>query len=95
MRPGLRLGVLAPCASLSAAGLFAQPKDFSGFGLGVEGLGSTQDRVIDASAKKHSKLIEKLTLGFGYGLIEGGADVDSVFNLACLHFAAVSPGYHS
>ena len=59
----------------------------------VEGLGSPQGRAIDASAKLHYEMTEKLNLGFGYRTIEGGADVDTVFNFAWLHFAAISIGY--
>lgn len=63
------------------------------FVFDVEGLGSPQGRAIDASAKIHYKLTRRLNLGFGYRTIEGGADVDSVYNFAWIHFAAVSLGY--
>jgi len=59
----------------------------------VEGLGAPQGRAIDASLKFHYRLGEKWDVGFGYRTIEGGADVDSVFNFAWLHFGAVSLGY--
>ena len=61
--------------------------------LDVEALGASQGRAIDGSLKWHYKLSDKLNVGFGYRTIEGGADVDSVFNFAWLHFAAVSLGY--
>jgi len=61
--------------------------------LDVEGLGAPQGRAIDGSLKWHFKLNDNLNVGFGYRTIEGGANVDSVFNFAWLHFAAVSLGY--
>lgn len=63
------------------------------FVFDIEGLGATQGRAIDASAKFHYRLTKKLNLGFGYRTIEGGANADSVYNFAWLHFAAVSLGY--
>ena len=61
--------------------------------LDVEALGASQGRAIDGSLKWHYKLSDNLNVGFGYRTIEGGADVDSVFNFAWLHFASVSLGY--
>lgn len=67
--------------------------DSSYFVLDVEALGASQGRAIDASLKWHYKLSDHLNIAFGYRTIEGGADVDSVFTFAWLHFAAVSLGY--
>lgn len=63
------------------------------FVLDVEGSGAPQGRAIDASAKLHYRLTDRLNLGMGYRTIEGGADVESVYNFAWLNFAAFSLGY--
>jgi hypothetical protein len=63
------------------------------FVFDFEGLGSPQGRALDASAKFHYKLTDHLNVGVGYRTLEGGADVDSVFNFAWLHFAAASIGW--
>jgi hypothetical protein len=55
-----------------------------------EGLGSTQGRAFDIAAKLGYELSDDWELAFGYRTIEGGADVDTVYNFAWLHFAVVS-----
>jgi len=61
--------------------------------LDVEAAAASQGRAIDGSLKWHYELGHNLNLGLGYRTIEGGADVDKVFNFAWLHFAAISLGY--
>jgi hypothetical protein len=59
----------------------------------VEGLGSKQGRAIDALLKLDFALSDRWTLGAGYRTIEGGADVDTVYNFAWLHFGVASLRY--
>jgi hypothetical protein len=56
----------------------------------LEGLGSKQGRAIDALLKVDIALSDRWTLGAGYRTIEGGADVDTVYNFAWLHFGVAS-----
>jgi hypothetical protein len=55
-----------------------------------EGLGSTQGRAFDIAVKVAYRLAERWQLAFGYRTIEGGADVDDVYNFAWLHFGVAS-----
>ncbi len=57
------------------------------FLLDFEGLGASQGRAFDIAAKLACKLSDQWELGFGYRTIEGGADVERVYNFAWLHFA--------
>jgi hypothetical protein len=59
----------------------------------IEGLGSKQGRAIDALLKLDYALSHRWTFGVGYRTIEGGADVESVYNFAWLHFGVVSVRY--
>ena len=59
----------------------------------VEGLGSKQGRAIDALLKIEVALSDRWALGAGYRTIEGGADVDAVYNFAWLHFGVASLRY--
>lgn len=61
--------------------------------LDVEGLGAPQGRAIDGALKLNVALTDRWTLGAGYRAIEGGADVESVYTFAWLHFGVVSLGY--
>jgi hypothetical protein len=63
------------------------------FVLDTEALGAAQGRAIDLSTRLAYQLREGLELAAGYRTIEGGADVESVFNFAWLHFAVVSLRY--
>jgi hypothetical protein len=60
------------------------------FALDVDGMGAPQGRAIDVSAKMRYSFSDPWQLAFGYRAIEGGADVDSVYNFAWLHFAVAS-----
>jgi hypothetical protein len=55
-----------------------------------EGLGASQGRAFDIAAKLKYSLSDHWELGAGYRTIEGGADVDRVYNFAWLHFAVGS-----
>jgi hypothetical protein len=60
------------------------------FNLDFEGLGAPQGRAFDISAKMGYALSDTWELGFGYRTIEGGADVERVYNFAWLHFVVAS-----
>jgi len=60
------------------------------FVLDFEGLGASQGRAFDIAAKLSYALSDNWELGFGYRTIEGGADVERVYNFAWLHFAVGS-----
>lgn len=64
-----------------------------GLTLEVDGLASTQGRAFDVAAKLQYELTDRWNAAFGYRTIEGGADVDDVFNFAWLNFAVASIGY--
>ncbi len=64
------------------------------FLLDFEGLGASQGRAFDVAAKLGYKISDRWGLGFGYRTIEGGADVESVYNFAWLHFVVGSLRYN-
>ncbi len=57
------------------------------FLLDFEGLGASQGRAFDVAAKLGYTLSNRWEVAFGYRTIEGGADVEQVYNFAWLHFA--------
>jgi hypothetical protein len=59
----------------------------------VDGLGAPQGRAIDALLKFNVRMGDNWWLGAGYRTIEGGADVESVFTFAWIHFGVVSAAY--
>ncbi len=59
----------------------------------LDGLAGGPGRAFDISAKLVYSFSDDWELGFGYRTIEGGADVDSVFNFAWLNFAVASLRY--
>lgn len=63
------------------------------FLLDVDALGAPQGRAVDLSAKVGYRLADRWELAFGYRAIEGGADVEQVYNFAWLHFAVASLRY--
>ncbi len=52
------------------------------FVLDFDGLAASQGRAFDAAARLAYTLSESVEMGFGYRVIEGGADVDQVYNFA-------------
>jgi hypothetical protein len=60
------------------------------FMLDLDGLAATQGRAFDVAAKLGYSLSDRWELAFGYRTIEGGADVEKVYNFAWLHFAVGS-----
>ena len=56
----------------------------------LDGFASPQGRAFDGVAKLVWRPTSRLDIGAGYRTIEGGADVDTVYNFAWLHFAVAS-----
>jgi hypothetical protein len=79
-----------PLAYFSATRMLS---DRASFVFDLEGLGSPQGRALDGVAKVDFTLTDRWTLGAGYRTVEGGADVESVYTFAWLHFGVVSLGY--
>jgi hypothetical protein len=59
-------------------------------GVDADALAGGPGRAIDAAIKAGYDLSDRWTLSVGYRTVEGGADVESVYNFAWLHYAAVS-----
>lgn len=76
-----------PLAHLSGE---ARLSDRWRFLLDFEGLGAPQGRAFDIAAKFACSLTDHWELAVGYRTIEGGADVERVYNFAWLHFAVGS-----
>jgi hypothetical protein len=55
-----------------------------------DGLAGGPGRAFDSALKLTYELHDRLRLGAGYRTLEGGADVDSVYNFAWLHYGIVS-----
>jgi hypothetical protein len=72
----------------------AQLSDRWRFMLDVDGLAAPQGRAFDIAAKMAVALSDRWDMAFGYRTIEGGADVEQVFNFAWLHFATASFRLH-
>ena len=66
-----------------------------GFHLLVDfnGLAGGPGRAFDVSAKVAYELTDDLGVSLGYRTVEGGADVDAVYNFAWLHYAVASVWY--
>lgn len=60
------------------------------FLIDLDALAGGPGRAEDLSIKLRYKLNKKLSISGGYRTIEGGADVEEVYNFAWLHFAIVS-----
>jgi hypothetical protein len=63
------------------------------FVFDFEGLGSTQGRALDGVAKLTYDVTPHWRVGGGYRALEGGADVDSVFTFAFIHYGLASVAY--
>ncbi len=61
--------------------------------LDIEGAGASQGRAIDAALKVAYKWPCGWHAGAGYRTLEGGADNNSVYTFAWLHFAFFEIGY--
>ena len=60
------------------------------FLLDFDGMGAPQGRAFDIAAKMGYAVSDRWELAFGYRTIEGGADVERVYNFAWLHFAVAA-----
>jgi hypothetical protein len=60
------------------------------FHLNMDGLAAPQGRAFDISFKTEYDLSNNWTVGAGYRMLEGGADVDKVYAFAWLHYATAS-----
>jgi hypothetical protein len=58
--------------------------------LDFDGLAAPQGRAFDVGARLGYAVSDRLELSLGYRMIEGGADVERVYNFAWLHFAVAS-----
>lgn len=63
------------------------------FVFDIEGLGSTQGRALDGSLKLTYDVTPHWRVGGGYRGLEGGADVESVFTFAFIHYGLASVAY--
>ncbi|UCF06546.1 MAG: hypothetical protein JSV33_05835 [bacterium] len=59
----------------------------------LDALAGGPGRAEDLALKLGYKLNKRLNISVGYRTLEGGADVDRVYNFAWLHFATVSVSY--
>jgi hypothetical protein len=56
----------------------------------LDGLAGGPGRAFDAALKVRYNLTDRLGIAAGYRTLEGGADVDSVYNFAWLHYGVFS-----
>jgi len=61
--------------------------------LDVDALAGGPGRAEDASFKLYADISRHWSASFGYRTVEGGADVDEVYNFAWLHYAVASVTY--
>ncbi len=61
--------------------------------LDVEGLAAPQGRAIDAALVVQYRWRDSLTTRLGYRVLEGGADNDSVYTFAWVHYALLGVQY--
>jgi hypothetical protein len=58
-----------------------------------EGLGASQGRALDGAAKITYDITPRVHIGVGYRLLDGGVDVQSVYNFARIHYGMASLGF--
>ena len=58
--------------------------------MDADALAGGPGRAVDAAVKAGYDLGESWTLSAGYRTLEGGADVNSVYSFAWLHYAVLS-----
>jgi len=61
--------------------------------LDMDALAGGPGRAEDASLKLYADVGERWSISAGYRTVEGGADVDEVYNFAWLHYAVASLSY--
>lgn len=57
-----------------------------------EGLGASQGRALDGAAKINYDLTKRIYVGAGFRMLDGGADVQSVYNFARIRYGFASLG---
>ncbi len=62
------------------------------FVFDFEGLGARQGRALDGAAKLTYDITPRWHMGVGYRLLDGGANVKSVYNFARIHYGMASLG---
>ncbi len=83
------LGVV-PVAAFTAQYKFTKRSHFI---FDFEGLGASQGRALDGAAKLSYDITPRVHFGVGYRLLDGGADVKSVYNFARIHYGFASLGF--
>ena len=63
------------------------------FVFDLDGLAAPQGRAFDAAVKLRYDWTDHWSLAAGYRTLEGGADTDTVYTFAWLHYAALSIAY--
>jgi hypothetical protein len=61
--------------------------------LDMDALAGGPGRAVDASLKLYADIGERWSVSAGYRTVEGGADVDEVYNFAWFHYAVASLSY--
>lgn len=61
--------------------------------IDVEAAAAPQGRAVDATIRVQRRLRNGMTLGVGYRGLEGGADNDTVYTFAWLHYLALSASW--
>lgn len=56
----------------------------------MDGLAAKQGRAFDIALKLKYQFSKNRTIGAGYRMLEGGADVKDVFSFAWFHYATAS-----
>ena len=79
-----------PLAHLSGEARISEKWKFL---LDFDGIAASQSRAFDVAAKLGYAITDHWNVSFGYRTLEGGADVESVFNFAWLHFTVASLRY--
>jgi hypothetical protein len=59
----------------------------------LDALGGGPGRAVDLSLRLGYDIGNRWSMAFGYRTVEGGADVDEVYNFAWFHSAVVSASY--
>ena len=62
--------------------------------LDAEGLGASQGRAFDVALQADYNLTDQINLFTGYRVLEGGADVEEVYNFSWINFVSVGVRYN-
>jgi hypothetical protein len=81
---------LVPLLSFKSAYSFSDKLQFV---FEFNGLAGGPGRLLEGDVRIQYAFIERSYIGFGYRVLEGGADVDDVYNFALLQQAYLALGY--